>query len=79
MIQGVSNMLVPPAYAIAAVPCVGLALAKNWPAVAACVAKAGSEATSIYNQFVNCWRNARNPWRWLKRIRCVARLVGRLA
>jgi hypothetical protein len=79
MIQGVSNMLVPPAYAIAAAPCVGLALTKNWPAVAACVAKAGSEATSIYNQFVSCWRNARNPLRWLKRTGCVARLIARLA
>ena len=79
MIQGVSNMLIPPAYAIAAAPCVGLALAKNWPAVAACVARAGSEATSIYNQFVSCWRNARNPWRWLKRTGCVARLIARLA
>jgi len=79
MIQGVSNMLVPPAYAIAAAPCVGLALTKNWPAVAACVARAGSEATSIYNQFVSCWRNARNPLRWLKRTGCVARLIARLA
>ncbi|AHJ27549.1 hypothetical protein NSP_12090 [Nodularia spumigena CCY9414] len=79
MMQSISNMLIPPAYAAAAIPCIGYAVAGKWTALAACVVKAGSEATSIYNQFVSCWNNAKRPFRWLKRSRCVARLIVRIA
>ncbi|WP_414529635.1 hypothetical protein [Nodularia chucula] len=79
MMTSISNMLIPPAYAAAAIPCIGLAVSGNWGGLAACVAKAGSQATSIYNQFVSCWNNARNPFRWLKRAGCVTRLIIRLA
>lgn len=79
MMQSISNMLIPPAYAAAAIPCIGYAVAGNWTALSACVVKAGSQATSIYNQFVNCWNNAKRPFRWLKRTRCVARLIIRIA
>ncbi|WP_414549293.1 hypothetical protein [Anabaena sp. CCY 0017] len=79
MMQSISNMLIPPAYAAAAIPCIGHAVAGNWSGLAACVVKAGSQATSIYNQFVSCWNNAKRPFRWLKRTRCVARLIVRIA
>ncbi|MDP5338461.1 MAG: hypothetical protein NWQ28_07765 [Nodularia sp. (in: cyanobacteria)] len=79
MMQSISNMLIPPAYAAAAIPCIGHAVARNWSGLAACVVKAGSQATSIYNQFVSCWNKARNPFRWLKRTACVARLIIRIA
>jgi hypothetical protein len=79
MMESISNMLIPPAYAAAAIPCIGLAVARDWNGLAVCVGKAGSEATSIYNQFVRCWRNAKRPFRWLKRTRCVARLLVRIA
>jgi hypothetical protein len=79
MMSSISNMLIPPAYAAAAVPCIGLAVSGNWGGLAACVVKAGSQATSIYNQFVSCWNNAKNPFRWLKRAACVTRLIIRLA
>ncbi|MDB9374274.1 hypothetical protein [Nodularia sphaerocarpa] len=79
MMQSISNMLIPPAYAAAAIPCIGHAIAGNWTGLAACVVKAGSQATSIYNEFVRCWNNAKRPFRWLKRSRCVARLIVRIA
>jgi hypothetical protein len=79
MMQSINNMLIPPAYAIAAAPCVGLAVSKNWTALAGCVTNASSQARNIYNEFVRCWNNARNPFRWLKRTACVTRLIIRLA
>jgi hypothetical protein len=79
MMQSISNMLIPPAYAAAAIPCIGHAVKGNWPALASCVAKAGSEARSTYNQFVRCWNNAKRPFRWLKRTACVTKLIIKLA
>ncbi len=79
MMESISNMLIPPAYAAAAIPCIGHAIAGNWSGLAACVVKAGSQATSIYNEFVRCWNNARHPFRWLKRTACVTRLIIRIA
>jgi hypothetical protein len=78
MMESISNMLIPPAYAAAAIPCIRLAIAGNWSGLAVCVGKAGSEAVRIYNQFVRCWRNAKRPFRWSKRTRCLARFVVRL-
>ncbi len=69
----------PSLYAVAAAPCVGLALARNWGALAACVVSAGSQATSIYNEFVGCWNGASGWFKWLKRSYCVARLIVRIA
>ncbi len=69
----------PSLYAAAAAPCVGLAIARNWGALAACVVNAGSQATSIYNEFVGCWNGASGWFKWLKRSYCVARLIIRIA
>ncbi|MEA5573082.1 hypothetical protein [Calothrix sp. UHCC 0171] len=79
MVPNVNNMLIPSTYAAAGVPCIRLAISKQWTKLAACVANAGSQAKSIYNQFRSCWNNTRRPLRWLKRARCVARLIARLA
>ena len=79
MMESISNMLIPPAYAAAAIPCIGHAIAGNWSGLAACVVRAGSQATRIYNEFVRCWNNARHPFRWLKRTACVTRLIIRIA
>jgi anti-sigma28 factor (negative regulator of flagellin synthesis) len=69
----------PSLYAAAAGPCVGLAISRNWPALAVCVANAGSQATSIYNDFVRCWNGASGWFKWLKRSYCVAKLIARIA
>lgn len=79
ILQNVSNILIPPAYAVAAAPCVALAIAKNWPALLRCVVNAGIQATNIYNEFVACWNGARGFFKWLKRVFCVARLIIRIA
>ena len=79
ILQNVSNMFIPPAYAVAALPCVKYAKTKNWNALKNCVVNAGGEATSIYNQFRNCWNSASGFFKWLKRARCLARLIVRLA
>ncbi|GET37593.1 hypothetical protein [Microseira wollei] len=78
MVQNLSDTLIPPAYAAVAGPCVALAIAKNWSALAACVVNAGSQATSIYNQFVSCWNGASGWLKWLKRARCLATLIVKL-
>ncbi|TVP61653.1 MAG: hypothetical protein EA343_13520 [Nodularia sp. (in: Bacteria)] len=79
MMNSISNMLIPPAYAAAAIPCIPHAVRRDWPRLSRCVISAGSEAINIYNQFVRCWNSARNPLRWLKRTRCVTTLIIRLA
>jgi hypothetical protein len=79
ILQNVSNILMPPAYAVAAAPCVKLAITKNWTALATCVVNAGGQATSIYNQFVDCWKRASGFFKWLKRVGCVAKLIIKLA
>ncbi len=78
MVQNLSDTLIPPAYAAVAAPCVALAIAKNWSALAACVVNAGSQATSIYNQFVSCWNGASGWLKWLKRARCLVTLIIKL-
>jgi hypothetical protein len=69
----------PSLYAAAAAPCVGLAIARNWGALAVCVVNAGSQATKIYNEFVGCWNGASGWFKWIKRSYCVARLIIRIA
>jgi hypothetical protein len=77
-LQSISNALVPPAYAAVAAGCVGLVVSKNWKAASACVVKAGSEATNIYNQFVSCWNSAKGWSKWFKRASCMARVAIKL-
>ncbi len=69
----------PSLYAAAAAPCVGLAISRNWSALAICVVNAGSQATKIYNEFVACWNGASGWFKWIKRSYCVARLIIRIA
>jgi hypothetical protein len=69
----------PKLYSAAAAPCIGLALQRNWAGLAACVVSAGSQATSIYNEFVSCWNGASGWSKWFKRAYCLARLIGRIA
>ena len=58
LLEEVSNFIIPPAYVAVAAPCIGLAIARNWTALAACVVNSSSQATKIYNEFVRCWNNA---------------------
>jgi hypothetical protein len=69
----------PRLYSAAAAPCVGLALQKNWVGLATCVVNAGSQATSIYNEFVSCWNGASGWFKWFKRASCLTRLIARIA
>ncbi|AFY36072.1 hypothetical protein [Calothrix sp. PCC 7507] len=78
MLQKVSNFVVPPAYAAVAAPCVGLAISKNWTALATCVVSSSSQATKIYNEFVSCWNKASGFWKWFKRTACLAKLIIKL-
>ncbi|MDP5016921.1 MAG: hypothetical protein NWQ43_06390 [Dolichospermum sp.] len=78
LLQKVSNFIIPPAYAAVAAPCIGLAISKNWTALAACVVNSSSQATQIYNEFVRCWNNASGFWKWFKKVACLAKLIIRL-
>lgn len=78
-VKTVSDIILPPAYAAAAIPCLRYALARDWRNLARCVVSASSKATEIYNQFVNCWYNASGWLKWLKRAFCVTRLIIRIA
>lgn len=76
------DLLVSPAHAAIALPCVAPCAAKNWGACAACVVNAGAQAVEAYNSFVRCWNGNGKPWwvpRWLWRTGCVAALVAKLA
>ena len=77
-LQSISEIIVPPAYAAAAAGCVGLVRSKNWGAAVDCVVKAGPQATSIYNSFLSCWNSVRAPFKWLKQVGCLAKLIIRL-
>lgn len=76
------DLLVSPAHAAIALPCVAPCAAKNWAACAACVVNAGGQAVEAYNSFVSCWNGSGKPWwtpRWLWRTWCVTKLVAKLA
>lgn len=77
-LQGISEIIVPPAYAAVALGCIPLILSKNWKAALDCIVKAGSEATGIYNSFVGCYNSASGWFKWVKRASCMARVVIRL-
>ncbi|MEH2008412.1 hypothetical protein [Nostoc sp.] len=77
-VETLSNIILPPAYAAVAAPCVALASANNWPGLAICVVNAGSQAIDIYNQFIRCWYDASGWLKWLKRTFCVGRLIIRI-
>ncbi|MCC5605951.1 hypothetical protein LC612_03865 [Nostoc sp. CHAB 5834] len=78
-VETFSNIMLPPAYAAAAAPCLKFALARDWKNLAICVGNAGSQATNIYNQFVKCWYDASGWLKWFKRAFCVGRLIIRIA
>lgn len=81
-VSKVGDLLVSPAEAALAAPCIGKCLAKNWTACAACVASKGPEAIRAWNSFVGCWNGAGKcwkPWTWPKKAWCLAKLIGKLA
>ena len=78
-VKTLSDIILPPAYAAVARPCIRYAQAGDWSNLRNCVLSAGSQATQIYNEFVDCWYNASGWLKWLKRAYCVTRLIIRLA
>lgn len=77
-LQGINEIIVPPAYAAVALGCIGLVLSGNWGPAVDCIVNAGSASTQIYNSFVGCYNSARPPLRGLKRASCLARFIIRL-
>ncbi|MEH2324697.1 MAG: hypothetical protein V7K32_14240 [Nostoc sp.] len=78
-VETLGNIILPPAYAVAAAPCVRFAIARDWTNLAICVVNAGSQATQIYNEFKNCWYSASGWLQSWKRAFCVGRLIIRIA
>jgi hypothetical protein len=78
----IANLIVTPAEAAVAVPCVASCLAQAWPICVSCVVAAGPVAVADYNAMVSCWNGSGKPWwmpSWVWKIKCVAVLAGQLA
>lgn len=76
------DLLLSPAHAALALPCVAPCAARNWAACATCVVGAGAGAVAAYNSFVSCWNGSGKKWWtpwWLWRSWCVTKLVAKLA
>ena len=81
IVETISNIIVPPAYAAEAAPCIRYALQRNWSALGTCIANASVKAKNLYNQFVVCWNNASGGgWRnWIRRAACLYTFISKLA
>lgn len=78
-IKTLSNIIIPPAYAAAARPCLQYALNKDWNNLLKCVSGASYQAIQIYNEFVRCWYDASGWLKWAKQAFCVAKLIIKIA
>lgn len=83
----IGNLLISPAEAAIAAPCVGGCLSMQWSACAACIVSKGPQAIAAWNSFVRCWNHPTwsgcyCPW-WMPNFVCrigfVAVLVAKLA